>query len=382
MPRGRPRKRNPNIPAHVDQSSIPKGIYWDPTGKGRWYVFIDKEGLPGRKTVAGPTARLSELHAISEVQRGSSPVGTVSWIFQRYHAGTHFATLSPGTQKSYQGSRKFLEEYLFQPGQKFGDLVAARLIPTHIQRLHERVTATGKPTKANHLLRYMRTVFRWAGPHLGFNGNPTKDVRQAKERKRQRLPPPEVYDALIKYAKERGQRKPHLVGSCAPYLWIVAEIGYLCRLRGIETNTLVESQGEPIGLRVIRRKGSRDNIVEWTPRLREAWDAALALRRAVLDRRKQPDQLRPENRVLFISEDGEPLSKHGLDSAWQRLIKSAIKDAVITEDQRFGLHDLKRKGGTDTPGNIADKQDALGVSAPMMKVYDHSVPVVKTSEPR
>ena len=117
-------------------------------------------------------------------------------------------------------------------------------------------------------------------------------------------------------------------------------------------------------------------------RLREAWESALSLRKAVLAKRKQPDQLRPENRFLFISEDGEPLSKHGLDSAWQRLIKSAIKDGVITEEQRFSLHDLKRKGGTDTPGNRADKQDALGVSEAMMKVYDHSVPVVKTSEPR
>ena len=382
MPRGRPRKSNPNIPAHVDQASIPKGMYWDPTGNGRWYVFVDKEGLPARKTVAGPTARLSELHAISEVQRGSSPMGTVSWILQRYHAGTHFATLSPGTQKSYYSSRKFLEDYLIRPGHKFGDLIAARLTQTNIQRLHEKVTATGKPTKANHLLRYMRAVFSWAGPHLGFNGNPARGVRQAKERKLRRLPPQEVYDAIINYAKERGQRKPHVAGSCPPYLWVVAEIGYLCRLRGIETATLVESQGEPVGLRVIRRKGSRDNIVEWSPRLREAWDAALALRKGVLGKRKQPDQLRPENRFLILSEDGEPLTKHGLDSAWQRLIKSAIKDAVITADQRFGLHDLKRKGGTDTPGNIADKQDALGVSAPMMKVYDHSVPVVKTSEPR
>ena len=41
-------------------------------------------------------------------------------------------------------------------------------------------------------------------------------------------------------------------------------------LAGIETLTLVESQGTPDGLRTIRRKGSRDNVVEWTPRLRAA----------------------------------------------------------------------------------------------------------------
>lgn len=46
---------------------------------------------------------------------------------------------------------------------------------------------------------------------------------------------------------------------------------------------------------------------------------------------------------------------------------------------RFSLHDLKRKGGTDTPGNRAEKQDALGVSEAMMNVYDKSVPRVKPS---
>lgn len=68
-----------------------------------------------------------------------------------------------------------------------------------------------------------------------------------------------------------------------------------------------------------------------------------------------------------------------LDTAWQRLIHKAIEAGVITEAQRFSPHDLKRKGGTDTTGNRAEKQDALGVSEAMMKVCDKSVPTVKPS---
>ena len=48
-------------------------------------------------------------------------------------------------------------------------------------------------------------------------------------------------------------------------------------------------------------------------------------------------------------------------------------------EDRFSLHDLKRKGGTDTVGTRAEKQDALGVSEAMMKRYDKSVPRVKPS---
>lgn len=63
----------------------------------------------------------------------------------------------------------------------------------------------------------------------------------------------------------------------------------------------------------------------------------------------------------------------------ERLIHKAIEAGAITENQRFSPHDLKRKGGTDTTGNRAEKQDALGVSEAMMKVYDKSVPTVKPS---
>lgn len=72
-----------------------------------------------------------------------------------------------------------------------------------------------------------------------------------------------------------------------------------------------------------------------------------------------------------ISDDGfEPLQKASLDSTWQPLIQLSLSEEVITPDGRFSLHDIKRKGGTDTIGNRADRQDALEVSDAMMKAYE------------
>lgn len=376
----RTRKHHPTIPAHIDQGSIPKGVYWDPTGRGRWYAFVVKEGRKARETIAGPSARLSDLHRLAEEGKGGPAHGTVAWMLAKFHGSTRFKSLAKATQRDYETCRAIVEKFPTAVGLKFGALTAARISQTNVQRLVEKIVQQGHPAKANHVLRYLRRVYKWAGPHLGLRDNPAKGIEQAQERGRRRLPAPDVYAKVLAYARERGAYKAHTKGSQPPYLWIVAELGYLCRLRGIETNTLIEAQGEKDGLRTDRRKGSRNNIVEWNPRLRAAWDAALAHRRAVLKRRGQPEQLRPENRFVFLSEDGEPLTKDGLDSAWQRLIKAAILDKVITEDQRFSLHDLKRKGGTDTAGNVADKQTALGVSEAMMKVYDLSVPLVKPSD--
>ncbi|MEG0246186.1 MAG: integrase, partial [Pseudomonas sp.] len=58
----------------------------------------------------------------------------------------------------------------------------------------------------------------------------------------------------------------------------------------------------------------------------------------------------------------------------------AIKAEIITAEQRFGMHDFKRRGITDTVGNRADKQEASGHrDESMMDIYDLSVPLVNPS---
>lgn len=122
------------------------------------------------------------------------------------------------------------------------------------------------------------------------------------------------------------------------------ELGYLCRLRGIETLRLTEAQGTTEGLRTNRRMRSRDSLVEWTPRQRSAWDTAIARHEAIIERHSLPAQMRADQRDLFLAEHGEPLQKTSLDSTWQRFIQLAISSGVIVPEERFSLHDLKRKG--------------------------------------
>ncbi|WP_285315388.1 site-specific integrase [Stenotrophomonas maltophilia] len=376
----RPRKHNPSIPPHIDQAKIPKGVYWDATGRGRWYIFETATGIDGprkaRRTVAGPQAKLSELHAL--VEAGEGP-GTVEWVCTQYHDSAKFKGLAPGTRADYESARKVLVTYPTNLGVPFGKLQVNKLRNHNFQRLIDRIESAGTPTKANKVLRYSRLVFRWALNRGIVNHNPAQGLEQAKERKRQRLPTDEAYAKLIAFARERSTRTARTEGSVPPYLWMIMELGYLCRLRGIETLTLTEAQGTTEGLHTNRRKRSRDNLVVWTPRLRAAWDAAIVRREAIIDRHSLPVQMRTDQRYLFLAEHGEPLQKTSLDSTWQRFIQLAIASGIILAEDRFSLHDLKRKGGTDTAGNRAERQDALGVTDAMMKVYDKSVPRVKPS---
>lgn len=255
-----------------------------------------------------------------------------------------------------------------------------KFTPAMVQRIIDKIAEAGTPSKAAHGLRYLRRLMQW-GRNRGFvTDNPAKGIEAPKERKQRRLPDSTVMVDLIKFAHQQGQLKRGEKGACSPYLWYVMEIGYLCRLRGIETITLTDENELEEGVLTNRRKGSRDNIVRWTPRLRAAWDAAKAVRTDTWQRLKKPVPFRADQRFLIVSASGGQLSKSGLDTAFQRLITQAIEKGVLTEAQRFGMHDFKRKGITDTIGTRADKQQASGHrDESMMDVYDLSLPIVSPS---
>lgn len=158
---------------------------------------------------------------------------------------------------------------------------------------------------------------------------------------------------------------------------------YLCRLRPIEVSTLTDANRTDLGVMTNRRKGSRDNIVRWTPRLRAAWDALVDRRARIWKAKRTAVPLAPEQRRLLVNEQGQPLAIATLKTAWGRLMRGAVVEGVIAPEERFGLHDLKRRGVTDTAGNRADKRQASGHrSEAMMDVYDLEVPVVNPAGER
>jgi hypothetical protein len=75
-----------------------------------------------------------------------------------------------------------------------------------------------------------------------------------------------------------------------------------------------------------------------------------------------------------VNESGDPLSQSGWQTVWRRFTQLAIKEGVISKNENFGLHDMKRRGVTDTTGTKADKLDATGLgNFSILKVYDKSI---------
>lgn len=391
MPRGRPRKPAPNFPKHLlqDLAKIPRGMIWAPSGQGRWYVLEDVPGgRPRKVTVAHADARLSDLHAIAESRAGSSARGTVDFLSEQFQQSQVFRKLAPATQRDYRICAAILK------ARPIGALMVDRVKPHHVQRLVDAIAegkpesrpgagdaVPGYPSKAAHVLRYLRRLCAWGIQRGHCATNPGRGVQAPEERAVAKVPTRAVMARVVAFARERGARKAHTAGSCPPYLAPAMELAYGIRLRGIEVTTLTDAHHLEAGIRSNRRKGSLDNITKWNPRLRAAWDEAVAIRRRANltrdGREKRPVPLRAEDRILLVAQDGTPLRKGALDKAWQALMALAIREGVITPEERFTLHGLKHRGVSDTPGNRAAKKDASGhATEAAFNIYDHELQLV------
>ncbi|SEH85208.1 site-specific integrase [Pseudomonas asplenii] len=380
MRKARKRKHNPHIPAHIDQAALPAAVYFDQRNEGVWYTLHrDETGTQRRRNIAPATVSLAELHQIMD-EASNVDRGTLRYVCAQFHDSDRYKKLSSKTHDDYCYSRDVLLNIPTKLGKQLGDLAVRKFTSALVQRIVDRLADEGTPSKAAHALRYLRRVLQW-GRNRGFlEVNPALGIEAPVERKQRRLPNHLVMDALIDRALARGLLQRNEKGGCPEYLGYVMELAYLCRLRGIEVVTLTDENELESGILTNRRKGSRDNIVRWTPRLRKAWDNAKAYRAKVWAKRKTAIPIMPARRNIIVASHGGPLRKTSLDTAWQRFITLALADEFITPEQRFALHDLKRRGITDTVGNRADKQEASGHRDPkMMDVYDLSIPTVSPS---
>lgn len=330
--------------------------------------------------------------------------GMVGWVIARYQESADFAALAESTRRLYRYCATVAQGYHIHNGRgaSLDTLFVDRLRLPVIQRVVETI-AKGRqesvpgaadaqapsPSKANHLLLYLHRVFAWGRRHGHCQTNPAAGAKRVPVRARSGMPTRVAYEAVLKFAQVRGaltvsSSGAPAAGVPASYLWPLMEIKYLCRMRSIEVLALTDAHASEQGIYVARRKRSHDNIVQWSPRLRAAWDAALAVRATLRARRSNRFRTlpSPERRFIFVSPDLERWSAGGLSAAWNQLMRSAVEEKVIAQEQRFTLHGLKHRGVTDTQGSRRSKQIASGhQTEAMVRLYDHAVPVVAPASP-
>lgn len=366
----RQRKPDPSIPEHIDQRKLPTGCYWNRRDRN-WYTIRDGKRS---KPIGQAEALLSDLHKAMELASGVD-ASTLDYMLGKFEESGQFkADISENTRTDYRYCRDALQRHQTKLGIPFANLRRAAITPPLIQRLVNDI-AQATPSKANHIKRYLSVAYQWGMLNGYAESNVAQGVRQAKERKAHRMPEADTARAVVAFLRVRGALPSRRKGSVAPYVWAVAEIAYRCRMRSVEVRNLTDADKTDAGIIVDRVKGSDGNVTRWCPELVEAWGWLVARRARIW--LKKPSLRGKALRPLIVSEDGCALSKSALNSAWRRAMEAAIEAGVIDADSRFGLHGLKHRGITDTPGRKADKKAASGHRTDaMLALYDHELQVV------
>lgn len=383
-PRGRGRRRalSTVVPSHIDPTKLPQRCYWDPSGRGHWYTKFTVDGKSRRAKIAGPTARLSDLHKIMEHRNGVT-VDCLNWLWSKFKESPQFTQLSKSSQDDWSYCSRIIEQHPTKiPGLKVGQVALVEWTPVLMQKLIDQIAKTRGPSAAAHTARYLRRICNWSVLRGYLRSSPVPErFEMPKERQLRRLPTKLVVSNLVTFGQESAGRPAHTKGSCAAYIPWTLVLASRCRLRGIEVFDLTDASLVPAGIVCRRRKGSQDNITQWTPELRQVVQAAQAYRNQLWSEQGRPVPMDPAQRYLLVTDTGGQIKSSTWQSAWRRFLASAIAAGVITEDERFGLHDMKRRGATDTKGTKAQKMDATGhKSRSELDKYDFELPIVAASE--
>ncbi|MCK9504688.1 MAG: hypothetical protein M0Q95_10965 [Porticoccaceae bacterium] len=364
------RKRSSkNIPSHINAEKLPDRVWFNQSGSGKWMMtFYDEFGKKKARRICGTEATLAEIWQAAEAQQDKT-VMTFAMLSNEFQQTHIWRKLSASTKKDYQNCHLAIVTRDTSTG-KMGDLPISKWTVGLIRKYRDK-RGEESESRANKELAYIKRLFAWAYEYEKVPANPATGIKKISIAPRQHYAEDRDYHYLLNIARQSGYwYVPHAM-----------ELAYLCRMRMSEVLDLTDANELDDGLLIRRRKGSKDNITEWTPRLRETWDSLKNKRNDILSARKQPHPIHADRRFLFVSErTGNKIDISSLQTAMQRIQRAAADQAREdgVEYNHFTFHDLKRKGISDTEG---DKMKASGHrSAAMMRVYDVKPDIVKPTK--
>ena len=324
-------------------TTLPKYVY---LSKGRYVYrpYNPETKSKGKEVVlCDDTASMAELWMRYEQVTIKVEVRTLRTAINEYLCSPDNRALSSLSQRDYERHATRIISTPMKSGASFGDL-AFNLITTGIlQKYLDKRTEQGAPVAGNKEIGFLSAVFNWHKRRDHVTNNPATGVKKNKTESRTRYITDEEYDAFLQIAKDA----PH-------YIIPMMEIAYLCRARRVEILAMRKEHVTDEGLLLYRAKGSKSQIIGWTPRLRQAIDAC-----------NTPERI--AGPWLIHDKSGAAIRNDGFTSTWNRL---QVKFAEAGFN-RFTFHDLKAKGVSDFEG---DKLQASGhKTQSMLNVYDRKM---------
>lgn len=342
MGRKRGTRRDNALPNYVYRIESKDRVIWREYVRGAGFVrtvtLNDEAGHP----LPASASHREILEAYGR-QIAKSEGRTLGWLLGLYFKSRQFSDLAPATQRNYQIHARTIAGMEGAGGRTFGDVGVRKITPPLVAKYRDR--RAGNKISANRELQFLSAVFGWAIEQGHAQSNPCKGVRKFPGQKRDRYIEDWEFD---------------LVADMAPdYVAVAMELAYLLRARRAEVLALRRDDVTDAGVYLRRSKGSEDETTTWTPRLRDAVQAARAVNRDVI------------SPWLLHCPRGKPIKAAAFDTAWQRLMGKALESGLR---ERFTFHDIKAKGITDHK-----EQRGGHKSERMRQIYVRKAPMVEAT---
>ncbi len=288
---GRRRKNNRHLPQRV---YIRRDTYY----------FVDKDGKWHRLGREFHEAMV-EYSLLNSTQ---APVTNMGHIMDRYLREV-LPQKAAVTQQQQRRELGLLR-------QVFGEMEPDSIQPKHIYAyLDRRARVRGNREKSllSHVFNY---AIRWGVA----SSNPCRLVTRNKEKPRQRYITDEEFLAVRSIMPPVGQ--------------YTMDLAYATGLRQGDILGLKWSDwSDEKGLTVLTNKTKKAMIYEPTP----------ALRRIMANFRALPSKVSPM--WIVHTRDGSPFSGDGFRTMWQRYMRKALDEGLLSE--RFTFHDIRAKAASD-----------------------------------
>lgn len=219
-------------------------------------------------------------------------------------------TKAPKTQSEQRGQAEKLRKI-------YGNARPRDITRPIVYQVHQRM-GLNAPVSANRHLALLSHVMKYAAQMGHIESNPCQGVERHKERARQRYVTDQEYLAVWTKA--------------SPMLQVLMDLALLTGQRQADLLSLTVRQLIPEGILFQQGKTGRKLIVRWSDSLR-----------AVIDQSKLLSKV--GSMYVVCTSKGQPYTSEGVQTAWQRLMRSCLEQGIIQE--RFTFHDLRAKAGSD-----------------------------------
>jgi integrase len=312
---GRRREKDKHLPRGVYQHH---GAYWLRRYEG------------GRKRAIRLAATYPEaLAQLSRILDGAAAHLTLAALIARYE-------LEEMPRKALTSQKN--ERYRLPALAKvFGEMAPEEIEPQHVwQYWRER----GEGGAARHEIRLLSCILTF-GRRIGAlsKPNPCYGLRLPGEKPRERYVTDEEFLAVRALA-------PTMVGYAMD----------LALMAGMDRSTILALERRHVtdaGLAFTRGKTKEQQVISWSPDLRQVIDAIL----------HEPPRLRA---ALICTQHGKRYTADGFKTLWHRTMDAAVKAGIA----RFHFHDLRAKSASDADSDQS-AADRLGHQSPALtrRVY-------------